>query len=142
MFVNPEIDVIPFYTTQAECDEALDAVEKEVKNVQYSNILLERKSERAIQLSSMIEADLEAAQTTKDSYDAVIPTLPVGSPVRQTLEDEVVKLNYKIFNLTRRAKNIGKNALIQFSVAKQGNDLLLTRYAAITAAINTKKASL
>ncbi|WP_154657261.1 hypothetical protein [Hugenholtzia roseola] len=141
-FINPELDIVALYTTVEECDAGEAAIVEALNEANFQLLSLARRSARAIEISTQVEADLEAAQTTADSYNSIIPTLPVGSPVRKQLEDELVKLNFKVFNLNKRAESIGSTVLMIFSIRKQALDTEIARYTAVQAAIVAKRATI
>lgn len=100
-------------TTLTEANALVADLDQKIQDVEYTLLTEERRIERMTTSALGIDSDLASAQAEKTSYEAVIPTLPAGNPVRVQLEDKVVALNFRIFQLENRKERIGRSAIVQ-----------------------------
>lgn len=129
-FLNPSTEIVPTLATVQECDDVLQQIDKELDELNFQSVVIARRNSKAVDVSGQLQADLAASITSRDAFVAVIATLPVGSPVRTTFENDLVKTDYKIFTLQSRLERQGKGALIDYSLE---NDAIQSKITALTA---------
>ena len=119
-FVNTQTDVINLYTTVEQCDAATEAIQAEIDEVAYDMIVLAYRSKNAIETAAKVDADLVSANASKASYEALIASLPVNSPLLGQFQSELTKVEYKIFNLNARAERLSGTTLMKYRVQNDG----------------------
>lgn len=107
-------------TSLTEGNALIADLNQEIEDAEYSVLTEERRIERMTSSALNLDSDLASAQAEKTSYEAVIPTLPAGNPVRGELEDKVVALNFRIFQLENRKERIGRSAIVQAQLKYYG----------------------
>ncbi len=136
------IDLINTLQTKAEVQAVIDEVQKLKDDSDYVLLSEDRKADRMNTLGATVTSDIASAQAEKASYATVIPTLPASNEVRKTLEEKVVTLDYRLFQLNQRKMRIGKGALILVNAKLQNEQENNQNLTHLLGALDAKKTAL